>query len=147
MPPFAGALVDKRASFMPGQPSVQLLVLMRAINLVDMPESMLLTHLESFIEVARTGNVSRAAQALFLTQPALTARLSSTVAPCSSTIEVVPSAHGITKDTLAWGVGVPAPAVLKRSSGFPALPHQGERGSDRTGCVRASVPPREGWLG
>ncbi len=62
---------------MPQRPSVQLLVLMRAINLVDMPESMLLTHLESFIEVARTGNVSRAAQVLFLTQPALTARLKS----------------------------------------------------------------------
>ncbi|HJW49896.1 MAG TPA: LysR family transcriptional regulator, partial [Candidatus Limnocylindria bacterium] len=40
-----------------------------------MPESLLLTHLESFVEVARTGNVSRAAQALFLTQPAVTARL------------------------------------------------------------------------
>src|SRR6266571_1504646 len=42
-----------------------------------MPESMLLAHLESFVEVARTGNVSRAADALFLTQPALTARLKS----------------------------------------------------------------------
>jgi DNA-binding transcriptional LysR family regulator len=42
-----------------------------------MPESMLLAHLESFVEVARTGNVSRAAQALFLTQPAVTARLKS----------------------------------------------------------------------
>ncbi len=38
---------------------------------------MLLAHLESFVEVARTGNVSRAADALFLTQPALTARLKS----------------------------------------------------------------------
>jgi DNA-binding transcriptional LysR family regulator len=42
-----------------------------------MPESMLLAHLESFVEVARSGNVSRAAQALFLTQPAVTARLKS----------------------------------------------------------------------
>src|SRR6266566_2330686 len=42
-----------------------------------MPESMLLAHLESFVEVARSGNVSRAADALFLTQPALTARLKS----------------------------------------------------------------------
>src|SRR6267142_7118266 len=42
-----------------------------------MPESMLLAHLESFVEVARTANVSRAAQTLFLTQPALTARLKS----------------------------------------------------------------------
>src|SRR6185503_4118862 len=65
------------ASFMPKESSVQLLVLMWTINLVDMPESMLLTHLESFIEVARTGNVSRAAQTLFLTQPAVTARLKS----------------------------------------------------------------------
>ena len=38
---------------------------------------MLLAHLESFVEVARTANVSRAAQTLFLTQPALTARLKS----------------------------------------------------------------------
>lgn len=38
---------------------------------------MLLAHLESFVEVARSGNVSRAAQALFLTQPAVTARLKS----------------------------------------------------------------------
>src|SRR6266850_595326 len=42
-----------------------------------MPESMLLAHLESFVEVARTANVSRAAQTLFLTQPALTAILKS----------------------------------------------------------------------
>jgi len=42
-----------------------------------MPEPMLLAHLETFVEVARTGNVSRAADALFLTQPALTARLKS----------------------------------------------------------------------
>ena len=42
-----------------------------------MPESMLLAHLESFVEVARSGNVSRAAQSLFLTQPAITARLKS----------------------------------------------------------------------
>jgi DNA-binding transcriptional LysR family regulator len=42
-----------------------------------MPEAVLLAHLESFVEVARTGNVSRAAQSLFLTQPALTARLKS----------------------------------------------------------------------
>lgn len=42
-----------------------------------MPESMLLAHLEAFVEVARTENVSRAADALFLTQPALTARLKS----------------------------------------------------------------------
>lgn len=38
---------------------------------------MLLAHLESFLEVARRGNVSRAAEALFLTQPAITARLKS----------------------------------------------------------------------
>ena len=38
---------------------------------------MLLAHLESFVEVARRGNVSRAAEALFLTQPAITARLKS----------------------------------------------------------------------
>lgn len=36
---------------------------------------MLFAHLESFVEVARLGNVSRAAEALFLTQPAITARL------------------------------------------------------------------------
>jgi DNA-binding transcriptional LysR family regulator len=38
---------------------------------------MLYAHLESFVEVARRGNVSRAAEALFLTQPAITARLKS----------------------------------------------------------------------
>src|SRR5436190_21804675 len=43
-----------------------------------MPQDpMLFAHLESFLEVARRGNVSRAAEALFLTQPALTARLKS----------------------------------------------------------------------
>jgi len=36
---------------------------------------MLFAHLESFVEVARRGNVSRAAEDLFLTQPAITARL------------------------------------------------------------------------
>src|SRR5437867_2275237 len=41
-----------------------------------MPQDpMLFAHLESFVEVARRGNVSRAAEALFLTQPAITARL------------------------------------------------------------------------
>lgn len=38
---------------------------------------MLYAHLESFVEVARLGNVSRAAEALYLTQPAITARLKS----------------------------------------------------------------------
>ena len=43
-----------------------------------MPQDpMLFAHIESFIEVARRGNVSRAAEALFLTQPAITARLKS----------------------------------------------------------------------
>lgn len=36
---------------------------------------MLLSQLEAFVEAARRGNVSRAADALFLTQPALSARL------------------------------------------------------------------------
>jgi DNA-binding transcriptional LysR family regulator len=36
---------------------------------------MLLSQLEAFVEAARRGNVSRAAEALFLTQPALSARL------------------------------------------------------------------------
>ncbi|HEV8535334.1 MAG TPA: LysR family transcriptional regulator [Candidatus Limnocylindria bacterium] len=36
---------------------------------------MLLAHLEAFTETARLGNVSRAAEALHVTQPALTARL------------------------------------------------------------------------
>ena len=38
---------------------------------------MLLVHVEGFIEVARQGSVSRAAEALFVTQPTLTARLHS----------------------------------------------------------------------
>lgn len=40
-----------------------------------MLRAMLLAQLEAFIEVARAGNVSRAAEILFVTQPALTARL------------------------------------------------------------------------
>ena len=36
---------------------------------------MLLAQLTSFVEIARTGNLSRAAEALFVTQPALTSRL------------------------------------------------------------------------
>jgi DNA-binding transcriptional LysR family regulator len=36
---------------------------------------MLLAQVESFLEVARRGNVSRAAEAMFITQPTLTARL------------------------------------------------------------------------
>jgi DNA-binding transcriptional LysR family regulator len=38
---------------------------------------MLLVHIEGFIEVARQGSVSRAAETLFVTQPTLTARLHS----------------------------------------------------------------------
>ena len=38
---------------------------------------MQLAHVEGFVEVARRGNLSRAAEALYLTQPALTARLRS----------------------------------------------------------------------
>ena len=36
---------------------------------------MQLTEVRAFVEVARAGSVSRAADALFLTQPALTARV------------------------------------------------------------------------
>ena len=36
---------------------------------------MLLAQVEGFLEVARRGNLSRAAEAMFLTQPTLTARL------------------------------------------------------------------------
>jgi DNA-binding transcriptional LysR family regulator len=40
-----------------------------------MVDVMLLSQLEAFVEAARRGNVSRAAEALFVTQPALSARL------------------------------------------------------------------------
>ena len=36
---------------------------------------MLLVRLEAFVHVARPGSISRAAEALFVTQPALTARI------------------------------------------------------------------------
>jgi DNA-binding transcriptional LysR family regulator len=36
---------------------------------------MLFGQVQAFIQVARTGNVSRAAEALYVTQPALTARI------------------------------------------------------------------------
>jgi len=39
--------------------------------------AMQLGQVEGFVEVARRGNLSRAAEALFVTQPALTARLRS----------------------------------------------------------------------
>jgi len=39
--------------------------------------TMLFAHLEAFVAVARTGNITRAAEGLFLTQPALSARLQS----------------------------------------------------------------------
>src|ERR671924_1038409 len=62
----------------PGRLSGKSFLLMSDINQSDMPQDpMLFAHLEAFVEVARQGNVSRAAQALFLTQPAITARLKS----------------------------------------------------------------------
>jgi DNA-binding transcriptional LysR family regulator len=42
---------------------------------IDRVDDVLLAQLEAFVEAARRGNVSRAAEALFLTQPALSARL------------------------------------------------------------------------
>jgi len=42
---------------------------------IDRFDVVLLSQLEAFIEAARRGNVSRAAEALFITQPALSARL------------------------------------------------------------------------
>jgi DNA-binding transcriptional LysR family regulator len=49
---------------------------MRYIDVVDdRLGAMLLSQVEGFIEIARRGNLSRAAEALHLTQPALTARI------------------------------------------------------------------------
>ncbi len=42
---------------------------------IDMVDVVLLSQLEAFVEAARRGNISRAAEALFITQPALSARL------------------------------------------------------------------------
>ncbi|HEX9363833.1 MAG TPA: LysR family transcriptional regulator, partial [Candidatus Dormibacteraeota bacterium] len=39
------------------------------------PSGIQLAQVEGFLEVARRGSVSRAAEALFITQPTLTARL------------------------------------------------------------------------
>jgi DNA-binding transcriptional LysR family regulator len=47
---------------------------------------MQLGQVEGFVEVARRGNVSRAAEALFITQPALTARLTSLEAEIGTTL-------------------------------------------------------------
>jgi DNA-binding transcriptional LysR family regulator len=44
---------------------------------IDSVNVLLLSQLEAFVEAARRGNVSRAAEALFVTQPALSARLKS----------------------------------------------------------------------
>jgi DNA-binding transcriptional LysR family regulator len=45
------------------------------IIFIDLLYILLLAQIVSFVEIARTGNLSRAAQALFLTQPAVSARL------------------------------------------------------------------------
>jgi DNA-binding transcriptional LysR family regulator len=58
---------------------------MEAIAIVD---DMLLAQLEAFVEAARRGNVSRAADALYLTQPALSARLKALEADLGTTLLV-----------------------------------------------------------
>ena len=53
---------------------------MRVIDDVDSSRyrgPVFLAQLDAFVEIARRGNVSRAAEALFLSQPALSARLKS----------------------------------------------------------------------
>jgi DNA-binding transcriptional LysR family regulator len=45
------------------------------INMTDRSPAILTQQLEAFVEVARTGTISRAAEALFVSQPALTARI------------------------------------------------------------------------
>jgi DNA-binding transcriptional LysR family regulator len=54
-----------------------LFLLINHIDLVDTMAGVLLAQLEAFAEIARRGSISRAAEALFVTQPALTARLKS----------------------------------------------------------------------
>ena len=44
-------------------------------NITAHPEPMDLGRLEAFVQVARTGSISKAAETLFVTQPAVTARL------------------------------------------------------------------------
>lgn len=51
--------------------------MIRAIDALDDRAKLLLAQVEGFVEVARLGNVGRAAEALFVSQPALTARLKS----------------------------------------------------------------------
>jgi DNA-binding transcriptional LysR family regulator len=49
---------------------------MAVINTVDMPDQQLdFPRVEAFVRVAKTGSISRAAESLFVTQPALTARI------------------------------------------------------------------------
>lgn len=49
---------------------------MHGINAIDMTEEQIdLGRVAAFVQVARTGSISRAAEALFVTQPALTSRI------------------------------------------------------------------------
>src|SRR5437762_6185229 len=48
---------------------------MARIDAANTGATMLFGQVQAFIEVARSGNVSRAAEALYVTQPALTARI------------------------------------------------------------------------
>ena len=78
--PLAFALVATagRPPYGPRVPPVQSKVLSRMINEIDHQRQvvpLLLTQVEGFIEVARQGNMRRAAFALSIGQPALTARL------------------------------------------------------------------------
>src|ERR1700741_1272076 len=67
------------------------------------PSGIQLVQVEGFLEVARRGSVSRAAEALFVTQPTLTARLQGLERDLGCTLFLRP-AHGmrLTDAGRAW---------------------------------------------
>src|SRR5258707_13859458 len=68
------------------------------------PSGVQLQQIEGFLEVARLGSVSRAAEALFITQPTLTARLHGLERELGARLFVrTPRGMRLTEAGRAWG--------------------------------------------